>query len=468
MKTNRSISECIALLGASLLLAVAYISSYPGTQDQLNLVTKNVDIHDQMSLAGGAEGPIYRFPSCPTSRSLYAEMTGQLNNRIAGITVRDNEPRSTNRDVAALNSWANGLDFSGHSNYTGDDQYGLTLITPKHALIAWHLLGWPGVYVDQNVQFIDVNGASYWRVVKGVTLVPGTVDLALVLLDLDLPNTVKYYPIIRPIDLALYAPPFLPVIFKDLTQTYLIRKSQQSGMGIGIGAYPANSPYHIFGIEMMYWSPGPLVAEMAVTGDSGNPAFYLINNALFLASIQHSAPSGSSVGASVNEINQAISDLGQNENNYQVTTVDMSCFDPYTPTSIAPQTFSISRTLANNAAVGTVALTRTNSASTAGFTIESGNVGGVFAIDSSGRITVTNASVLSSQSNTSYTLGISMNETWPAPDDQVTAVRGSITINVSGLPDTGTPHGGGTPPGPDTPPVNHPPEMAPIGAISGG
>lgn len=419
IKTYRGL---LLIVGCLFVISFIFIwaqqSSFQKLLSQIDPYTQTADV--------------YHFPSCPSSKSLYTEMFNQFTNRIASVSVPADATTNVNRDPTFLQTWPTGLDFTGLARNAA---YGFTLISPRHVVTAWHLNRF-GVYPGLTLTFRDGSGNEYTRTIVAVEQI-GATDIALAVLDSDLPGTVAYYPVVSNSDMANYAPPAVPVLNYDQLGDYLIRKAQlptNHGDVVPVRAYSPNSSLYPFGLEAdKQDTPNALITGL-YPGDSGHPSFYVIDNKLAIVSEMHySNGSGSMLGAHISDLNQAMLDLDKDlttppSNTYQVTTVDMSCFSPYTPTSIQQQSFSVEQSVSSNTVVGKVAYTNANSSVHAtGFTISSGNTGGAFAIDSSGQITVANLSALN---NSTFNLGISMSEAWPAPDDQTDVVQGSVTINI--------------------------------------
>jgi hypothetical protein len=385
--------------------------------------------------------PVYHLSSCPASKDLYLDMINEFDSRIAKVTVPADATTNVNRDSAFLRAWTTGLNLTGISidGAHGGELFGYTLISPRHLITAWHLNTY-GLVLGKSIPFQDSSGNRYTRTIVGFKQI-GQSDIALAVLDSDLPSTVTYYPALANADLLVYLPPILPVMYSDQLGDYLIRKADTRGYyGLFIDPYPTGSPYYPFGLEADN-GPSNALLPYAFPGDSGHAAFYLINNTMAIVNEMTTGGSGSMVGGYIPELNQAMSDLDKGfpdlGNDYQMTTVDMSCFSPYVAppdisTTIQPQSFNVDQFAATSTAVGTVAYNRPvgNNASTTMFFIN-GNIGQAFAIDINGRITVAKSSVIDYQKNPTFNLEIFLTEDWPAPDNHTNVVHGSVTVHVS-------------------------------------
>ena len=108
---------------------------------------------------------------------------------------------------------------------------------------------------------------------------------------------------------------------------------------------------------------------------------------------------------------------GTDVQNISVEITDVS-------TSItAGQSFGVSETAANGAAVGTVA---TTGDTPTGFSLTGGNSGNAFAIDAAGNITVNDASAIDYETGTTFTLTVQV-------DDGTTTTSETVTIDIIGI-----------------------------------
>ncbi|GEM_PF-1966619 len=442
IKNSPKVSPIISFFIVASLIVIC--TQYSSINRTVSLLNPNV----LKAQVVGFSGPVFHLSSCPASKYLYTELFSQLKGKINGVSIPSDATTNVNRDPNGspsyyLRTWPTGLNFTGHSIvHTATDFYGFTLISPRHALTAWHLNGY-GVHLNQIVLFRGTDGVDYTRTVVGLKEI-GSTDLALVVFDSDLPSTVAYYPVISSSDLSSHISQslYVPMIFFDQLNEFLIRKIDNGGDNTT--AYSSNSAFYPFGLEAITWAATPFLSQMAYDGDSGHPSFFLINNTLILVSVQHGGGIASMVGAYIPEINQAMTDLGNNPNIYQVTTLDMSCFNSYTPPTIQSQTFTVDRSAANGTVVGKVAYSQSDAIQARGFTINSGNESGAFSIDSAGQILVANSAIFNIQNHTQFTLNISMTGVWAPPDDQVSSLQGSVTINVTSS--SGDPYLDVTPP----------------------
>ncbi len=426
-----------ALIAATLLLVVILVGSIKFVIAQSSSLAVAIDPRTQTAQVSGAVGNVYNLP-CPSSKNLYSVMVNGFNDRIDNASVKAPSNATTDpaRNTDFLKSWVSGLNFSGHSaDHTGTDHYGYTLISPRHAVSAWHLNGY-GVFVGQDVIFHSSKGDHTVKV-AGMKQVSGT-DIAVVVFDQDLPPDVAYYPILTSDDMFTYGVRDVPVIFYSQTGDFLIREAIAtlyggSNASVSLITYPSGSKYRPFGFELNDISQPNVLTASAYPGDSGRPGFYLIGNSLVLNSTQTTGDMAQLLGAHVSLINQTMTELDSGlsvpvTSGYRVTTLGMSCFTPFSMTSIPAQTFDLNSN--NGSMIGKVAYTRSGDfASTTNFTIVGGNIDDEFSIDVDGRLRLANLSAFVAAHRSKYNLALKMFEVWL--DGETRTVQGEVTINVS-------------------------------------
>ncbi len=464
MKSKIDSSHIFVLIGSCLLLVAILFTQKDYIQKEARLVLSLIGTKSMLAQVTSPSSNVEHFSSCPSTNNLYTEMLRQFGARIADNTtsIPSDATTDVNRNPAFLRTWFTGSTGGGGLDLTGrsDSSNGYVLISPRHAVTAWHLLG-NGLDIGKTATFVNKAGTSFTKTIVGIKQVATPVnqygtDIAVVVFDsdVDVNNSIPYYPLLSNSDLLSRIPGKAPVMFFDKFGDYLIRSIEilSSGMG-NIHAFPPSSLFYPYGLESQTLVLPNSLITTSYAGDSGHPSFYIINNKLVLASVASIGSQGTTLGAYIPQINQAMTELDQSFpdlTHYQVTTMDMSCFPPqsFSQTTIQAQSFSVNDAAPVDTVVGRVIYNRTNNIlSTNSFTISSGNTGGAFAIDSTGQIKVANSSAVNHQTNPTFTLGITMKEEYPAPDNSTVDDTGIVTINVPA---------GSTPP-PNNPPVNPPP-----------
>ena len=390
--------------------------------------------------------PVRYFASCPAQTNLYTEMTNQFTTRIAGVTVPADATTNPLRDTAYLKTWVNRPADPGNNipeplyHYANSAwRPSVTLISPRHIITAKHL-DWlliPGT----DIYFEGVSHQQYIRKIVEFKQA-GNTDIAIILLDSDLPSDVPFFPIVTMNELKQHGPMVFPVVYIDQHGDYLIRKMTVSDTygSAGLIAYDSGSPFYSYGLEtndlINADHPVPTLIPNVYASDSGNPGLLLINNIFAFGSKQFSAGGGEYVGAYVPEINQAMSDVDKKvpdiAHGYQATTLDLSCYAHYAQASVDAQSFNVSQYAPVGTVVGTVQVNPGDSgASTTSFYIASGNTYGTtaptFSINQDGTITIGDSSALT---NSTVTLSVNTVMALPGSTGDILYVPGTVTIHI--------------------------------------
>ncbi len=262
--------------------------------------------------------------------------------------------------VRNTNAWVvngpNDLDFTGVSPYKVDDvspnghsyQQAGTLISPRHMIMAYHYF----LPVGAKVIFVNNSNVAYERTVTAVNRVSGPQganDLSVALLNADVPDSITYYPVIasstfigKVYQYDNISPSFPIVSVNQWDQAFVhlfVGYSGFYGVGGGLGSF-AHLPYSD---RLSATSTIPNFAKKKefsgdlIDGDSGDANFMLIGGRLAFLGPHNSDTQGYYVGAFINEINAIMAAQG---GGYQLTELDIDCFDDLTlnhaPTAISP------------------------------------------------------------------------------------------------------------------------------------
>lgn len=258
--------------------------------------------------------------------SVIREMRKQIENRIAGLTASNTtknlfttrgdatQPWVRNADVWTAKGSAV-LDFTGASPWNSSLGYKRagTLISPRHIVFANHY----AIPNGATVIFVDKNNAVITRTLQNQEYL--SADIRVGVLDADVPSSIAHYPVMDYNDLKKLlslsstgmVPAYVPMVVLDQEDKAVVRDAYFITQDlVNHMAAPVGSDRNKFNEEM-------------ITGDSGNPGFFVIDNQLVLA-LTHFGPSaGPNYGAFINRINQAMTNLG---GGYQVKKFDVSCF----------------------------------------------------------------------------------------------------------------------------------------------
>lgn len=266
------------------------------------------------------------------SGSLSRHATDAVDSRLAGKSASTALPIFTTQNHASgayvrnASCWAADLDLTPCSpwNSVGGNQRAGTLISPRHVLFAAH---YPAV-AGMTIRFVAADNTVVTRTVNAVRTHPSYVpyypDLQVGVLDSDVPAGIGFARIL-PADFATRIPALgygrtIPALCLDQEEKALVTDlGEVFGVGGSIGFV---APYQInFAKRLEFYEP-------KIGGDSGNPAFLIINNQLVLLTVWTfgGAGSGTFVTGHIAAINTMMSQLG---GGYQLTEADLSGFPTY-------------------------------------------------------------------------------------------------------------------------------------------
>lgn len=290
------------------------------------------------------------IPSTPTtscgsidSTDFVTHVTSQMDTRISGVassgamqmfSTKGDSVTSTGttstawvRNTGVWSSVGSDVDWTGVSpwnqpfdGYSSRYQKSGALISPRHVVLAshWHMP------IGSNLLFVTNTDEMIYRTLSGLQSVPGT-DITIGVLDSDVPDSVTYYPIIASSTLQALIKKFEPmgnydipmVVFDQEKKAIVHSLSSISASTIG------HTPY--------FSGPRSFLSEYIVSGDSGSPAFIVVDDRPILLFAHYSASGGPNLGNYISQINTAMTTLG---GGYQVTQYDPTCFTQYTPNNI--------------------------------------------------------------------------------------------------------------------------------------
>ena len=231
---------------------------------------------------------------------------------------------SYNGSTAIKNSnfWCDEIDFSCISSWNSmDGKYRAgTLISPRHILFAAHYQ----IDIGSTLTFVGTDGSIITRTLIGKAQHPNYnsstyyPDIAIGILDSDVPETVNFCKIL-PNDWASYLPNI------NNTQTLPVVKFNQNK-----NAYVGE----LYNLSNVSYLTGPRdnkrleFAGTIITGDSGNPAFLIIDNEPVLLCVWTFGGNGAGtfVTNHISTINYLMSMLGDS---YQLTEISLASFETY-------------------------------------------------------------------------------------------------------------------------------------------
>ena len=265
------------------------------------------------------------FSNYATS-SLAKEASDSVDNRIVVLNASTAKPifstqnHNTPSYIRNSGCWVNDLNLTPISpwNSTAGSNMAGVLISPRHIIFAAHYQ----INNGSTVRFVDNNNNTVTRtMINKLThpdYIPYYPDLALGLLDSDVPNTIGFVKIL-PQNWSDYLPSLsslyrLPCLVLDQEEKALISELRSLSTTANFSA-PSNPTRLAF-------------FESIITGDSGNPAFLIIDDELVIITVWTfgAAGGGTSILFHKNAINTMMSTLG---GGYSLTEIDLSGFTDY-------------------------------------------------------------------------------------------------------------------------------------------
>ena len=185
--------------------------------------------------------------------------------------VFDGYTNSRTGEVAWSRSWTSKIDFTGVS---WDKSKNLTMITPRHALMAKHYMRKHG----DTVVFHDREGQQVKRVLVGMRKLPG-VDVGVGILDEAVPPGIKIYKLLEPSE--SFATDLVGALALITDNERLVHVHEISAIrGTYVSFQQARTlPEGFF--------------EDLVRGDSGNPSFLMVRGEPVLLETHHFGGAGS-------------------------------------------------------------------------------------------------------------------------------------------------------------------------------
>lgn len=194
-----------------------------------------------------------------------------------------------------------------------------TLISPRHVVFATHFL--PAV--SSTIRFIAADNTIVTRTITALESITVTgplfPDITIGILDSDVPASISFAKVLPDgweSKLPNIESSRLPVVCTDQEEKLLIRQASRIAStqlnGNAVFTVPSDPSYLTF-------------YENLISGDSGNPCFFIINGDLVLLTVWSTGGggSGTSVAAFKAEINTIMTNLG---GGYQLTEIDLSGF----------------------------------------------------------------------------------------------------------------------------------------------
>lgn len=274
-----------------------------------------------------ATGQVVDTVTSYVTGSLARNICDAVDTRLAGksaataLRIFTTQNHATQTYVRNPSLWCADLDLTCNSpwnSHLGAAMAG-TLVSPLHPVFAWHFQ--PSV--NSVIRFVKMDGTVVNRTLVNKLNLPGaslSKDITVGLLDSPVPEGVTFAKIL-PENWATKIPALshnrgVAAFALDQEEKGLVRDWVVESAGLSSGFA---SPTDVTRLGFY---------ESIIGGDSGNPAFLIIDNQLVLLTVwtYGGGGSGTSVRACKNEINAAMTALG---GGYQLTEVDLSAFPSY-------------------------------------------------------------------------------------------------------------------------------------------
>lgn len=289
------------------------------------------------------------IPNTPTtscgsidSVDFTTHVTNQMDTRIAGVSTSSamqlfstkgdsqtvNGATSTDwvRNVDAWSNVGTDIDWTGvsawnqpYDGYSSRYQKAGTLISPRHIVLANHWY----MPVNSTLLFVSNSNEMVYRTLSAVQPIAGT-DITIGVLDSDVPDSVTYYPIIASSTLQALIKKYEPTSGYDIPMVAFDQEKKAIVRSLNaVSTFITHSTY-VTGSRSF-------LSESLVGGDSGSPAFIVVDNRPILLFTHYTASGGPFLGNYISQINSAMTTLG---GGYQATVYDPACFTQYVPNNI--------------------------------------------------------------------------------------------------------------------------------------
>ena len=249
--------------------------------------------------------------------TLYREFSAEIDGRLhAASSPATSKPLYSMQDFATRtfirnpDCWAADIDLTGISpwNQTGGHRRAGTLISPRHIAFANHFQISPASG-NNEIVFVTNQNVTVTRHVVATMHVAA--DIRIGLLDADVPSTIGFHKVM-PQNWAswLFEVDELPMLHLDQQEKALVR--DMTFLTTQSGTCQHNTP------------TDPLRAsfsESLIGGDSGNPAFVILDGEAIMILTHHTAQTGPFYTHYLNQVNAVMTQLG---GGYQLTEFDFA------------------------------------------------------------------------------------------------------------------------------------------------
>jgi hypothetical protein len=312
----------------------------------------------QTVLVSGSVGASSTLFQSYKTNSLGKHVSDAIDNRLLNktassttIDIFSTRNDNTNTYVRNTQCWASGLDLTCVSpwNSTGGSQRCGVLISPRHIIFAAHFQ----INNNATIRFVDSNNNVITRTMVNKLTHPNYYnptalfpDITVGVLDQDVPNSIGFAKIL-PLNWYNYLPTLtiendniaggftIPCLYSDQQKKALVTELRSLILPPEFTLPPPGSiPWPESGRFTNTLFRTPTITsreaffESIITGDSGSPAFLIINNELVLITVwtYGGAGGGTSLLYFKNDINDIMNTLG---GGYNLTEINLSSFTDY-------------------------------------------------------------------------------------------------------------------------------------------
>lgn len=260
------------------------------------------------------------------TNSLALHCEQQIDSRLSGdMTVYSSQDIiNGNTFIRNNNCWLNNVNLTSISpwNSTGRNTMAGTLISRRHVLFCEHLNFRPEI--GSTIKFVTSDNTIVSRTITNrlthPSYTPYYPDICIGLLDEDVPNSISFAKIL-PTNWKTYLP---SLSIYSTIPTVRLNQHERASVADWRGSFSIGS----FSLQYPTSTLRQAYYENIISGDSGNPAFIIINGELIVIGTFTSgnAGGGTFVSDHINAINTMMSTLG---GGYQLTQINLSSFNAY-------------------------------------------------------------------------------------------------------------------------------------------
>lgn len=290
-----------------------------------NILAVTTNLIKSISVSVSRETPIVvdTFEDWVTG-SLAQECSDAVDTRLVGTSnagdflIFSTQNHSSPSYVRDTSNWAYDIDLTPISpwNSTGGETRAGTLISPRHIIFSEHYQ----ISAGATIRFVTQDNTIVTRTVSSTSSLSGgsgyETDITIGLLDSDVPGTISFAKVL-PSDINDYFANLsigIPALCLDQEEKAIVSDLYNLGTFADFKMPTDSKRLEFF--------------ESKIIGDSGNPAFLIINDELVIITTWTfgGAGSGPNIAANITGINAIMTSLG---GGYQLTEVDLTGFPTY-------------------------------------------------------------------------------------------------------------------------------------------